>query len=300
MYDIIGDIHGHADELKVLLNKLGYTEIKGTYSCPGRKVIFVADYIDRGPKIKETLQIVRSMVENDHAIALMGNHEYNALCFHYPDPSGGHLRKHTIRNIHQHYATLEAFKQEPKEYEEYLQWFLTLPLYFEEDNFRVVHACWDLQHISYLRQQLPNDRLTPELVYEANQEDTPLYHAIEETLKGKEINLPNGQQMPDKEGNYRNELRIKWWENPANHTYQSLAFPHNPHLPEDPVDITQLKSHHYYPAHEKKVFFGHYWLTGEPELCRDNICCLDYSVAKNGKLVARRINGEEDGGRFYW
>jgi hypothetical protein len=90
----------------------------------------------------------------------------------------------------------------------------------------VVHACWDLQHISYLRQHLPNDCLTRELVYAANQEDTPLYHAIEETLKGKEINLPNGQQMPDKEGNYRNELRIKWWENPANHTYQSLAFPH--------------------------------------------------------------------------
>jgi len=300
MYDIIGDIHGHADELKVLLNKLGYTESKGTYSCPGRKVIFVGDYIDRGPKIKEALQIVRSMVENDNAIALIGNHEYNALCFHYPDTSGGHLRKHTIRNIHQHYATLEAFKQEPKEYEDYLQWFLTLPLYYEEVNFRVVHACWDLQHISYLRQHLPNDRLTRELVYAANQEDTPLYHAIEETLKGKEINLPNGQQMPDKEGNYRNELRIKWWENPANHTYQSLAFPHNPHLPEDPVDITELKSPHYYPAHEKKVFFGHYWLTGEPELCRDNICCLDYSVAKNGKLVARRINGEEDGERFWY
>ena len=139
MYDIIGDIHGHADELKVLLNKLGYSESKGTYSCPGRKVIFVGDYIDRGPKIKETLQMVRSMVENDHAIALMGNHEYNALCFHYPDSSGGYLRKHTIRNIHQHSATLEAFKQHPKEYEEYLQWFLTLPLYFEDDDFRVVH-----------------------------------------------------------------------------------------------------------------------------------------------------------------
>ena len=41
MYDIIGDMHGHADELKALLNKLGYTESKGTYSCPGRKVIFV-------------------------------------------------------------------------------------------------------------------------------------------------------------------------------------------------------------------------------------------------------------------
>jgi hypothetical protein len=164
MYDIIGDIHGHADELRSLLNKLGYTETKGTFSCHGRKVIFVGDYIDRGPKIRETLQLVRNMVEADHAIALMGNHEYNALCYYYPDNSGGHLRKHTIRNIHQHYATMEAFKMEPSEYEDYLQWFLTLPLYYEEANFRVVHACWDLQHINYLREHLTNDRLTRELM----------------------------------------------------------------------------------------------------------------------------------------
>jgi hypothetical protein len=70
---------------------------------------------------------------------------------------------------------------------------------------------------------------------------------------------------------------------------------HNPHLPEDPVDITQLKSPHFYPAHEKKVFFGHYWITGEPELCRDNICCLDYSVAKGGKLVAGKLDWEDGG-----
>lgn len=299
MYDIIGDIHGHADELKALLNKLGYTESKGTYSCPGRKVIFVGDYIDRGPKIKETLQIVRSMVENDQAIALMGNHEYNALCFHYPDKSGGHLRKHSIKNIVQHYATLEAFKHEHRLYDDYLNWFLTLPLFFEQDNFRVVHACWDLQHIAYLQQTLDNNRLTRELIYEASQKGSTLYHAVEDTLKGKEINLPNGQKVPDKEGFLRNELRIKWWEDPTVHTYRTIAFPENPHLPEEIIDIEQLQTIHYYPPDEKKVFFGHYWLTGEPEMCRDNICCLDYSVAKGGKLMAGRINGEEDGGRFF-
>ena len=292
MYDIIGDIHGHADELKALLNKLGYTESKGIYQCPGRKVIFVGDYIDRGPKILETLQIVRNMVEEGHAIALMGNHEYNALCFQYPDKSGGHLRKHSIKNIVQHYATLEAFKHEHKLYEDYLEWFLTLPLFFEEEQFRVVHACWDQQHISYLQQTLDNNRLTRELIYEASQKGSDLYHAVEDTLKGKEINLPSCQKVPDKEGFLRKELRIKWWENPANHTYQTLAFPHNPNLPNDPIDITQLKSNHYYPAHEKKVFFGHYWLTGEPEPCRENIYCLDYSVAKEGKLVAGKLDEE--------
>ena len=40
------------------------------------------------------------------------------------------------------------------------------------------------------------------------------------------------------------------------------------------------------------VFFGHYWLKGDPSIYRENVCCLDYSVAKNGKLVAYRLNGE--------
>jgi hypothetical protein len=62
--DLIGDIHGHADELKALLKKLGY-EPKGTcyQHDEGRTVLFLGDYIDRGPKIKETLAIVRGMVK---------------------------------------------------------------------------------------------------------------------------------------------------------------------------------------------------------------------------------------------
>ena len=31
-YDVIGDIHGHSDELEVLLQKLGYLKVNGVYS----------------------------------------------------------------------------------------------------------------------------------------------------------------------------------------------------------------------------------------------------------------------------
>ena len=99
MIDLIGDIHGHADKLEELLLKLGYKKSKGVYQHHNRKVLFVGDYIDRGPKIRETLAIIKSMVDNESAIALMGNHEYNALCFHFQDSNGGHLRKHLIKNI---------------------------------------------------------------------------------------------------------------------------------------------------------------------------------------------------------
>ena len=33
--DFIGDIHGHCDELVVLLKKLGYEERNGAFSYPG-------------------------------------------------------------------------------------------------------------------------------------------------------------------------------------------------------------------------------------------------------------------------
>ena len=107
MIDFIGDIHGHAVELEELLLKLGYSKSKGIYSHPARKVLFIGDYIDRGPQIRETLQIVKGMVDNGNAIALMGNHEYNALCFHFQETEGGHLRKHLIKNIIQHFETLK-------------------------------------------------------------------------------------------------------------------------------------------------------------------------------------------------
>jgi hypothetical protein len=70
---LIGEIHGHADELKALLKKLGYKPCGGSYRHEeGRTVLFLGDHIDRGPKIKETLAIVRGMVEVGDAIALIG------------------------------------------------------------------------------------------------------------------------------------------------------------------------------------------------------------------------------------
>ena len=68
MYDLIGDIHGHADALEQLLLKLGYQQVNGIYRHPERQVIFLGDFIDRGPKIREVLSIVRPMVEAGHAL----------------------------------------------------------------------------------------------------------------------------------------------------------------------------------------------------------------------------------------
>ena len=292
MTDLIGDIHGHADELEELLLKLGYKKIDGVYSHPGRKVLFVGDYIDRGPKIRETLLIVKSMVDRGNAIALMGNHEYNALCFHFQETEGGHLRKHLIKNIIQHYDTLKQFQNRQKEYEDYLDWFKTLPLYYETETFRAVHACWDQNNIDLLKKTLVNDRLTDDLIIQSVKSGTKLNEAIDQTLKGKEMKMPEGLHFIDKDGTERTEIRIKWWEDPTMMTYRSISVEPLEILPERPIELAGSDPIKFYGENEKKVFFGHYWLRGQPSLYKDNICCLDYSVAKGGKLVAYRLNGE--------
>src|SRR5258706_3891401 len=112
MYDLIGDIHGYADELVQLLEALGYQNEQRTYRHPERKVIFLGDFIDRGPKIRQVLEIVRPMIEEGKALAVMGNHELNALAYHTDDPDQPreYLRRHIDKNVNQHHRTLEQLK----------------------------------------------------------------------------------------------------------------------------------------------------------------------------------------------
>jgi hypothetical protein len=101
-YDVIGDIHGHADALRRLLVKIGYSEFDGAFRHESRKVIFVGDFIDRGPEQWEALRIARAMCEAGAAFAVLGNHEFNAIGWATPDGHGGFLRAHTEANFGQH------------------------------------------------------------------------------------------------------------------------------------------------------------------------------------------------------
>jgi hypothetical protein len=132
------------------------------------------------------------MVGSGNAVALMGNHEYNAICFHLHHKNGGHLRKHLIKNIKQHYETLLQFQNKQDEYDNYIEWFKTLPLYYETNRFRAVHACWDDGHINYLKSQLIDGKLSEKQIYESAQNGTSLDLAVGITLKGKEVQIPDG------------------------------------------------------------------------------------------------------------
>ncbi|MFN2564623.1 MAG: polynucleotide kinase-phosphatase [Gemmatimonadaceae bacterium] len=79
-FDVIGDVHGCADELEELLGTLGYASDAGAWRHPdGRKVIFVGDLVDRGPRIPDVLRIVIGMVEAGTALAVPGNHDVKLM-----------------------------------------------------------------------------------------------------------------------------------------------------------------------------------------------------------------------------
>jgi hypothetical protein len=293
-YDIIGDIHGHASELKALLVKLGYSQKQGVWRHPGRTAVFVGDLIDRGPEQVETVRLVRAMVDAGAANCVMGNHELNAIGFVTEDPErpGEFLRPHTSNKIFQHAEFLKEVGQNSPLHLEIVKWLRTLPAFLNLRGIRVVHAWWHEPHIALLSQSLSSGKWHDDLVLQAHRESSPLYKAAQEAMKGLEVALPDGALMLDGDGHERHEVRVRWWDENIR-TYrdgwigppqEGLVIPDLPLPPGLPLGVSG----------DSPVFFGHYWLEGVPAPFSPKAACLDYSVAKGGPLVAYRWNGEPD------
>lgn len=289
-YDLIGDIHGQAFELEKLLTKLSYNNIDGVWQHPTRKVIFLGDFVDRGDYQREVIAIVRPMIDDGHALSVMGNHEYNAIAYYTKSKDGDFLRSHSTKHTKQHQSFLDAYDDNPKEKRSVIEWFKTLPLWLDLDGLRIVHACWDFDLID----KLGSNILTDDVLMNSAIKDSFEYEAIETLLKGKEIPLPQGCGFNDKDGNPRRHIRIKYWLQNAV-TYRDYFMGSSSVLdliPYTPVEGNYLIN---YDIDEKPLFHGHYWMEGDIEPLTKNIACLDYSVAKvAGKLVAYRWDGEQN------
>jgi serine/threonine protein phosphatase 1 len=116
---VIGDVHGCYDELRELIEKIDIHS--GGHEA---KMIFVGDYVDRGPNSRGVVNLVQKLKKEGH-VALMGNHEDMLLVgdFTYAE------------------ATLRSFNTPFMEIPEYVtDWMRTLPKYYEDDTIIVAHA----------------------------------------------------------------------------------------------------------------------------------------------------------------
>lgn len=313
--DFIGDIHGYAQPLEQLLAKLGYAQHDGVWQHPQRVACFLGDYIDRGPQQLKVVETVRNMVEAGHAIALMGNHEINAIgwCSRRsdhprPDSPDAWLRPHTEKNRRQHRAFLEQVGENSPQHRACIEWFRTLPLWADFGGIRAVHACWYEAGMTRLSRCLDGvRRLLPGAMQTIYRDDTGtgLLDALETLLKGMEVALPEGYSFSDKDGHRRSRVRIRWWQPDAT-TFRRAAVLHSsarssmPNLPlppqQQPVGYSA----------SQPVLFGHYWMQGMPAALNEQAACLDYSVAavhaRSRRLCAYRWHGEShlQNGYFVW
>ncbi len=141
--DIIPDIHGQAQKLRAALTNLGWQRSGTTWlhAQPDRQIVFLGDFIDRGPENGEVIRIVRELMDAGRAKAIMGNHELNALHFHTKDPDTGlPLRPNNQDSTVQHKSFLDEFPLGARKTKEALGWMKELPLFIEADGFRAIHA----------------------------------------------------------------------------------------------------------------------------------------------------------------
>jgi protein phosphatase len=108
-FDIIGDVHGCADELLALLAELGYeVRLEGssdarraiTKAPKGRRAFFVGDLVDRGPNSPDVLRIVMDMAERGQAFSVIGNHDDKFL---------RHLKGRDVKLTHGLDRTVEQY-----------------------------------------------------------------------------------------------------------------------------------------------------------------------------------------------
>jgi hypothetical protein len=304
-YDIIGDVHGHADKLEGLLRKMDYELIDGTWQHPERKAIFVGDLIDRGPRQIDSVMIAKRMVEGGHAHIVMGNHEFNAIAYATPHPNkpGDFLRTHWgklgRKNRKQHKAFLTAVGKYSVRHKELITWFKTIPLWLEIDGLRIIHACWDLKSMEGLKSKLgPNQTVTDELMVTMSTKGHQDYRDLEILIKGPEIEMPKGLSYKDKDGIERRKARYAWWNEKAENMEEAAVissdFKFKKNRSKGELSEYTIEEGDRRPYTDAvPLFFGHYWCSDKSlKICSDYAICVDYSAGKGGPLKAYRWDGK--------
>jgi len=133
-FDIVGDVHGCADELEELLGELGYApgEDAAWRHPEGRRAVFVGDLVDRGPRIADVLRIVMGMVEAGTGLAVPGNHDAKLM---------RKLRGRDVRVTHGLQDSLDQLEREPPEFSRQVADFIdALVSHYVFDGGRLVVA----------------------------------------------------------------------------------------------------------------------------------------------------------------
>jgi serine/threonine protein phosphatase 1 len=147
---VIGDVHGETTHLFKLLGALPTVDAEDT-------IVFLGDYVDRGPKSKEVVAFVRNLPKESPAkiVALRGNHEDGWIRvvdqgwdeFVLPPPNGclTTLRSFTGGPVPREDELPRADERLLLQTGEFfpsdvVEWFRELAYWYEDDHAIYVHA----------------------------------------------------------------------------------------------------------------------------------------------------------------
>ncbi|MDR2789286.1 MAG: polynucleotide kinase-phosphatase, partial [Candidatus Accumulibacter sp.] len=135
-FDIIGDVHGCFDELRRLVEALGYGVDAGNYAIAphpqGRRLVFLGDLCDRGPDNVKVLRLVMRAVEDGVADCLVGNHDFKLLKY---------LKGREVTPSHGFDRTIGELARESEEFRAEIRRFLdSLRSHYVFDDGRLVVA----------------------------------------------------------------------------------------------------------------------------------------------------------------
>jgi serine/threonine protein phosphatase 1 len=127
----IGDVHGCAEELRAMLDRLPLHSASA--------VVFLGDYIDRGPESRQVVEIVMELASRMHVFALPGNHESCLLEF-LADPRSPEAIRFLLNGGT---STLASYCDGPGSYhvpDDHVRFLRSLPLGIETPSHLFVHA----------------------------------------------------------------------------------------------------------------------------------------------------------------
>lgn len=151
MYFPIGDIHGAYDPMKRLYDKIVQEIANGIDPAFGGTIVFMGDYVDRGPDSKKVLDFLMNLEDFEvngnpvRHVILMGNHE-EMMCQAYRYPNQGPMLR--MWEANGGVETLESFGVTKEEFFagkllKYIEWMENLDVLWVDPDYVFVHAGLD-------------------------------------------------------------------------------------------------------------------------------------------------------------
>ena len=131
----IGDIHGCLDQLQRLMELVTINPERDT-------LVFIGDYIDRGPDSRGVVDYVLDLKERmGNTVCLLGNHEHMLRDYLTDGPCGGlYLSNGGDATFASYGISAERDDAATRIPESHLEFFRSLPTYYETEEYIFVHA----------------------------------------------------------------------------------------------------------------------------------------------------------------